>query len=242
MTKKYNKYKIVLTKSDGSKKKISTSAVKQYSYKNMLEEYKKVRDGITNDIIQIDFVGVKDDSEGILFTKEYEVKDNNKYSKTTSVEQLIQEAKTIFDILSKKKEYHGQMQSVYEKKSNMLLHQVETIDKYEGNKELEKLRIMDELIKVRNDRRVNKDEHIKSIKIHNSIEKIKSELDGIKIPINTTEYKHLDKASTEKLIMKEVCYKNDKERIRLIKQFNKQYGKIVTDVENKKLICYNKAR
>lgn len=241
--KKYNQYKIILTKQDGSKKKISTSAIKKHSYRNMMEEYKKIRDNISNDIIQIDFIGVGEgENEGVLFTKEYEVKENNKYSKTASVEELVQQAKEIFDILAQKKEYHNQMKSIFDKQTNVLIHATETIDKYEGNIEQEKLRIMDELIRVRNARRVNKNEWIKSTKIHNSIEKIKSELDEIKIPIDTTEYKHLDKASTEKLIMKEVNYKTDKQRVSLIKQLNKQYGKVVTDEENKKIICYNKAR
>ena len=240
--KKYSQYKIILTTLDGSKKKISTSSIKKYSYSMMVDEYKKVRDSISNDVVKISFIGVNDTDEGILFTKEYEVKDNNKYSKTTSVEELIQQAKEIFDILSQKKEYHNQMKGVYDKQSNVLLHAIETIDRYDGDIEQEKLRIMDELIKVRSTRRINKNEWIKSTKIHMSIEKIKSELDEIKIPIDTTEYKHLDKASTEKLIMKEVFYKTDKERVHLIKQLNKQYGKIVTDEENKKIICYNKAK
>ena len=75
-----------------------------------------------------------------------------------------------------------------------------------------------------------------------NLDSIIDQFEKVIIPIDERDYKYLsNEIIEEKKIFKEYTYRSDKERLRIMKQIEGKYSKVVNDSVNNKLVCYNLA-
>lgn len=238
----YKLYKLKITNDEGIKDVRINKNVDCTSYKQMISFYKECKKRNENNSCTIDFVGVTaTGEENIMFSKTYcqEVNQDKELLKTT--DEIVGEVKHLLNLLDRKKEYHSGMLSVYDKRQDVQLHNIENLSKLTDK---EKLKVLEELEKTRKERRNNKNE-FKKIKVVDrivNIREINEIFDKIIIPVDEKEYTFLDeKQLEEKEIIKEIKFNSDKDRIHKMKQVQGRYAKVVVDSIAKKIICYNLA-
>lgn len=243
----YKSYKIRVTSDDGEKYIKLNGNVDTSSYKVMLEYYHMTKYKYQDEDCTIEMLGVyEDDTVGsVIFRKTsyQETVEDKEVLKPT--DDIVEEIKSLLELISRKNEYHNNMKSAFDKKQDVLLHKVETLNYLDPNKVNiidEKLKIIDELEKVRIDRRINKNEVRKLQYLHSKInlQQIIDRFAQIKIPIDTKDYEYVS-GNLEEHMIKEIKYSNDKQRINIMKQINGKYKKIVNDEIRKVLMCYNNA-
>lgn len=243
MARMYELYKLRITNDEGLKDVRMNKNVDCTSYKQMISFYKECKKRNENNSCTIDFVGVTaTGEENIMFSKTYcqEVNEDKELLKTT--DDIVGEIKHLLGLLERKKDHHSQMLSVYDKRQDVQLHNIENLSKLTDR---EKLKVLEELERIRKERRNNKNE-FKKLKVVDriiNIHEINELFDKIVIPIDEKEYKFLDeKQLEEKEIIKEIKYNSDKDRIHKIKQVQGKFAKVIVDSVNKKIICYNNSR
>lgn len=243
MARMYELYKLRITNDEGSKDVRVNKNVDCTSYKQMISFYNECKKRNMENNCTIDFVGVTaNGDENIMFSKTYcqEVNEDKELLKST--DEIVGEIKHLLVLLERKKDYHSQMLSVYDKRQDVQLHNIENLSQLTDR---EKLKVLEELERTRRERRSNKNE-FKKIKVVDKIINIRgiNELfDKIVIPIDEKKYTFLDeKQLEEKEIIKEIKYNSDKDRIHTMKQVQGKYNKITIDHANKKIICYNNSR
>lgn len=242
----YKEYKL---KVNGELLKLNGN-VDMTSYSNAVKVYKNTKDKyseVDEDTV-IELVGVNEDGTvgNTIYKKEFIKEENNNYELLKSTDDIVSEIAHLLILLEEKKEYHSVIQSALDKKENVKLHNIENISKFKGSKEdliKEKLKIFDEIESIRVERRFHKEEAMKLISLNRRIhiKDISDKFSKIEIPID----KNVEYLTEEKLdelcIIKEITYNSDKQRINLMKQIQNKYKKVVNDVKNSKLICYNLA-
>lgn len=242
MARMYKLYKLKITNDEGIKDVRINKNVDCTSYKQMISFYKECKKRNENNSCTIDFVGVTaTGEENIMFSKTYcqEFTQDKELLKTT--DEIVGEIKHLLSLLDRKKDYHSGMLSVYDKRQDVQLHNIENLSKLTDK---EKLKVLEELERTRKERRNNKNE-FKKIKVVDkiiNIHEINEVFDKIIIPIDEKEYTFLDeKQLEEKEIIKEIKFNSDKDRIHKMKQVQGKYAKVVVDSIAKKIICYNLA-
>ena len=243
----YKSYKIRVTNDDGEKYVKLNGNIDTSSYRAMLEYYHMTKYKYQEEDCTVEMLGVyEDDTIGsVIFRKTFYQETIEDKEVLKSTDDIVEEIKSLLELIDRKNEYHNNMRSAFDKKQDVLLHKVETLKSLNPNKVNiidEKLKIIDELEKVRIDRRINKKEANKLKYLHNKIDlqEVINKFAQIKIPIDTKEYKYVS-GNLEEHMMKEIKYDNDKQRINIMKQINGKYKKIVNDEVRKVLMCYNNA-
>lgn len=243
MARMYETYKLKITNDEGIKDVRVNKNVDCTSYKQMISFYKECKKRNENNSCTIDFIGVTaTGEENIMFSKTYCQEVNQDKELLRSTDSIVGEIKHLLGLLDRKKDYHNEMQSVLDKRQDVVLHNVEECGKLTDK---EKLKLLNSLEIIRKDRRFNKNE-LKKIRVVYKIvdiEKINELFDKIIIPIDEKEYTFLDeKQLEEKEIIKEIKFNSDKDRIHKMKQVQGKFNKIKVDSVNKKIICYNNSR
>lgn len=238
----YKRYKLKITTEDETKDVKINKSIDTTNYKIMMEFYRECKKRNEENDCVIDFIGITEDGlESIMFSKEYCKEANRDKELLIPTDQIVSEIKHLLGLLERKKEYHNEMLGSYDKRQQVILHNIEHI---QGVSDEEKLKVLSDLELLRKDRRFNKDE-FKKLNIVDRMVNIKNVVelfDKINIPIHEKDYKFLDKEELqEKEIITEIKYINEKQRVKIIKSINGKYDKIVNDSISKTLICYNKA-
>lgn len=241
----YKSYKIKVISDDGEKYIDFNKNIDTTSYNTVIKYYHMTKYKYQNKDCTVEMVGVYEDGTigSVIFSKTFskEVVEDKEILKST--DEIVSDIKSLLELLDRKNEYHNSMRSAFDKKQDVLLHKVETLSSINPNEVNivdEKLKIIDELEKVRVNRRINKNEARKLQYLHSKInlQEIINKFAQIKIPIDIKEYEYVS-GDIEEQMMKEIKYSNDKQRINIMKQINGKYKKIVNDETRKVLMCYN---
>jgi hypothetical protein len=240
--RKYSNYSIKVTYNNGDTEDITLKGINTSNYKEMLKVYNDVKEDHKNDSCIIDFVGVSDSGElGILFTKEIKVETNNTEKMKMTTEDILEEMNELLKVLQLKRKYYLNGLGERDKIKNDIEHEIEA---YEGNN-LGKIELFDRLQNAERDRREVKKElrfikYVESKEFHKQIKEIKINIDNFKKSSIKAKSKFVEGTIKEEYnIIKEVTYKNDRERINLMKQLKPKYDKAVVDEINKKITFYN---
>jgi hypothetical protein len=218
------------------------------SYKEMLQLYKQTKEQYINESVTIDFMGVSDDGQiNIFFSKKIvgqeEIKENTKPI------DLIKNIQENLDLLIKKETKTKGELGVWNKKQDITLHRIENFNKANFKNQIEinneKLNLFNNLEEIRLKRRAIKND-IKlfdlvesKIDIGKTLESLNNIINQYNSYINKVEYL-TDEKLEEKHIMKEVKYKNDKERLNLMKQLQGKYDRL--QYSGGIITCYNRSR
>lgn len=241
----YKSYKIKVINDDGEKYIDFNKNIDATSYNTIIKYYHMTKYKYQNEDCTVEMIGVYEDETigSVIFSKTFskEVVEDKEILKST--DEIVSDIKSLLELLDRKNEYHNSMRSAFDKKQDVLLHKVETLSSINPNEVNivdEKLKIIDELEKVRVNRRINKNEARKLQYLHSKInlQEIINKFAQIKIPIDIKEYEYVS-GDIEEQMMKEIKYSNDKQRINIMKQINGKYKKIVNDETRKVLMCYN---
>lgn len=241
----YKSYKIRVINDDGEKYIDFNKNIDATSYNTIIKYYHTTKHKYQDENCKVEMIGVHEDETigSVIFSKTFskEVVEDKEILKST--DEIVSDIKSLLELLDRKNEYHNSMRSAFDKKQDVLLHKVETLSSINPNEVNivdEKLKIIDELEKVRVNRRINKNEARKLQYLHSKInlQEIINKFAQIKIPIDTKEYEYVS-GDIEEQMMKEIKYSNDKQRINIMKQINGKYKKIVNDENRKVLMCYN---
>lgn len=248
MARKYEKYKITVKYLNGDTEDINLSGINTSNYSKMLEVYHRIKSTYADKAKTIDFVGVgQDGNMSIMFTKEI---------KPQGREELKQDIKDIMNNISKqlqlikdKNFYHHDLIDALNKKEDVKLHELESLEKIKFKSEIEKdkeiLRIGKELAEIRLERRWHKDQFamihkLQSNKVGNEEINFTHISNVFKFKDNKTQIKPLNMKVAEELkIYKEEIIKDKDKQMEKLK---KNYEKIVVDPVENKFICYNKAK
>lgn len=242
MARIYESYKLTITDDNGTRDVRMNKTVDNTKYKTMIGFYNECKKRNKDNDCEIRFVGVTaEGNENTMFSKIYCKEENHDKELLMSTDEIVGEIKHLLGLLERKKDYHHNMESVLDKRQDVLLHNIEECARLQDK---EKLVLINNLEKLRKDRRFNKNESSK-IRVVDKIVNINevSELfEKINIPINETEYKFLDeKELAEKEILEEIKFSSDKDRIHKMSQIQGKYDKVFVDHANKVIIAYNKS-
>lgn len=242
----YSSYKIRVINEEGEKYIKLNGNIDETSYSTMLKYYHMTKYKHQEEDCTIDLVGVYEDGSigSVIFSKTFCKEVNNDKDLLRPIDEIVEEVKNLLELLNRKNEYHNNMYSAYNKKQDVLLHKIETIKSFEGDKNEvveEKLRIISDLEQVRHDRRFNKEEMKKlqivdkKVGLKNIIEKFSL----IEIPIQVDDYEYIGNKDLQEKIIKEIKYNSEKQRINIVSQVQHKYSKIINDEARKTLVCYN---
>ena len=243
----YRSYIIRVISEDGEKYIKLNGNIDTTSYSTMTKYYHMTKDKHQDEDCKVEMVGAYDDGTigSIIFSKTFckEVIEDKDLLKST--DEIVDEIKSLLEILDRKNEYHNNMRGAFDKKQDILLHKIENIKSLNVSEEAlieEKLKIINDLEEVRHNRRIHKNENRKLQSLYSKVN-IQEMLNKFsqKIPSDIKNYKYID-GDLEEQMMKEIKYKSDKQRINIMKQINGKYKRIVNDETRKVLMCYNHAR
>lgn len=244
------KYQIIITYINGDEEEVQyKEGINQSSYTQMREFYKnEIKEQYKDDknVITIEFVGVTEDKElKILWTKEI-----NKIVKDDIVEMLgkdprclINKAKLIMETLKEQNKYFHDKRDMCEKRRDTLLKELLLSDNVG---DIKKQRDLEN--RVTQKIKANEKER-KAVKAYYSdIQQILREIDVdsiIDVLKPFARERNLHGCDKEKpleykdRVEKEVTYKTDKERIRLLKKFKNKFDKNKIDPIRKTILFYN---
>ena len=242
----YKSYKIRVINEDGERYIKLNGNVDTTSYSTMTKYYHMTKHKHQDEDCKVEMVGAYDDGTigSIIFSKTFckEVIEDKDLLKST--DEIVDEIKSLLEILDRKNEYHNNMKGAFDKKQDILLHKIETIKSLNVSEEAlieEKLKIINDLEEVRHNRRLHKNENRKLQSLYSkiNIQEIINKFSQ-KIPSDIKNYEYID-GELEDQMMKEIKYKSDKQRINIMKQINGKYKRIINDETRKVLMCYNHA-
>ena len=242
----YKSYKIRVINENGERYIKLNGNVDTTSYSTMTKYYHMTKHKHQDEDCKVEMVGAYDDGTigSIIFSKTFckEIIEDKDLLKST--DEIVDEIKSLLEILDRKNEYHNNMKGAFDKKQDILLHKIETIKSLNVSEEAlieEKLKIINDLEEVRHNRRLHKNENRKLQSLYSkiNIQEIINKFSQ-KIPSDIKNYEYID-GELEDQMMKEIKYKSDKQRINIMKQINGKYKRIVNDETRKVLMCYNHA-
>lgn len=249
--RKYENYKIIVTYDNGDKEEINYKGINTSSYKDMLNLYNEVKEKYSDRCVVIDFVGVGENGNlSVFWTKKIDNKiEEESIESKTSIE-LIESMKSILETLRKKETNMRDKLGVVNKEQDIQLHKIENFNKNtfvnESDVILEKIRIFDELERIRHERRQVKNEEVlfKDLLGRFNVKELIEKTGGVICHYNKLINKNnnVEYFSDEKLeeleIIKKVKYRTERERISLITQLKPKYDKVY--YEKGEVICYNR--
>ena len=218
------------------------------SYKKTLKKYKEVKQNYKGKNVDISFIGVVDGETKVYFTK-----------RSNPNEDILEKINTLIDTMHEcSKELRNTLQQISDKtalldkqKSNVQHLLIESVDAYTIS-DSDKVKAFDEYRTYTLERRdmkqlnylykaLSKQVGELSNKIHNVRQSYDSQIDfNVKITQDLIENEESEYRDVH--LIREYSYDNFKQRINLMKQLDKKFDKIVNDVDNNKLLCYNKCR
>ncbi|HDK7314211.1 TPA: hypothetical protein PTV97_003347 [Clostridium botulinum] len=261
--RKYQEYSIKITYLNGDTEDINYKGINTSNYNDMLNLYRDIKEKYQDESVIINFLGKTDKGElGILFqkkiiNKDAELKEYAEKVVNTEIEDIIKDIYNSFKLLNDKRKYSNEQINICNKKQDILLHKIEHFNNELGNEI--KISIFDNIQAIRIQRRKLKEDlenltNFNGMLCHyenkvnkrlttEQVEKILTKaLESIQ-KINNKQYDFLTDEKVEELkIMKEVRYKKQTERVKLMQQLKKEFDKIYCDESKMKIICYNKAK
>lgn len=253
MCRKYEEYKIKITYLNGDTEELNYKGINTSNYKEMLKLYKDIKEQYKEESVVIDFLGITNTGElGILFTKEIKGKDYlDKQELEMTEEEILKDIQRKMTLLYKRKDETINKLNAVNKKQDILLHQIESLPSKTNNNI--KIKMLNELQEIRKNRR-----YLKNKK--NDLTSLNIIIDNFKIlsNINTLTKYILDKKQKSVLqeqqfnfdkiekvekrfnVIKEIKYRNFRERVNLIKQLTPKYDKVYYDDSKMTVTCYNK--
>lgn len=262
--RKYQEYSIKITYLNGDTEDINYKGINTSSYKDMLNLYRDVKEKYQDESVTIDFIGATDKGElGILFQKKIITEDTalKEYAEKVTnikVEDIIKNIYSNFKMLNDKRKYSHEQISICDKEQDILLHKIECFNNELGNNEI-KTSIFDNIQDIRIKRRRYKNDLDNCGKLNGKLynyinqkndrlttDKTENLLSQVLESIQKTNNKQYDFLTDKKVeelkIMKEVRYKTQTERVKIMQKLKKEFDKIYCDESKMKIVCYNKAR
>ncbi len=251
--RKYENYELMITFLNGDTEKIKLNGVNTNNYKEVLEVYKNIKEQYQDQSVTISFTGISSNGEiGILFTKKIVSKETKQKEyadkvANTSVDDMLGNLKDDIKLIIDKYNRRCEQYSILDKSENIQLHKIESFNEIKWDSKeaetLEKIKIFDTIQEITRKRRVVKRDiaAIQKIKTIIKLDEVYKSLDKIKTN-NDKKYTYLSDEKVEEFkIMKEVTYKNFKERVKLIGELSKEFDKVYFDDHSMKITCYNRA-
>lgn len=245
--RKYTSYKVSITKTNGFSEDINMKGINNTSYKDMLEVYNSIKEQYANRSCIIEFIGVngKDEEMKVIFSKSINIENNEEKIKIKAKDMAKEINKLLDDtkkLIKNNKKQNAKLLGGTNKKLDMNLHTMQSnkLNKIHETNE-EKLNRYDEISILRIDRMNYKNEisELNILKnILDSTEQLQKDLkDFIKSKHKKINFS--EESLKEYYIIKEEFYKTDKQRIKLMSEWENKYKKVVVDEVNKKIIAYN---
>ena len=248
--KKFIQYKVEVYNLEGTKQTVSTKNTKTNDYKAMLEVYRETKKASVGKDCVIKFKGITKKGEvGCLFTKENKSEEtlnairNAKLANNTTVGEILNIVKNAEESFKMRKKLLEDQGLLCNKRIDTILHNLEC-DTYDT--EESKLEVVDELIKIRKQRRDIKDEcsaidYMKQTKLINFVEKTK--IDNALNWIDKNKVKRVNKQKViretgYKYAPRIYVYNTELEKNNLVKQLEKRYDRVMLDSNNKEITCY----
>lgn len=245
--RKYQYYEIkVINNIDLSEENITImdkEKIDKSNWKQMLEKYREIKEEYKGQYVTIKFLGVSNNSTvKIIHEKVYS-------QKIDTLSDLINHLDVLINQFKNRNKHLSEMQGVYDSKQQSLLHYIGAMhgkDIYEmtDKDKIDRLIVFNELQANYFDRRENKNEInlLKSIKDKGllvSLINVNRALNETKEKIYLSNIKKFKESKKEPLnnknkFIKEIPYKNFKDRIKIMKELEQKYEKITYD-ENKKI-------
>lgn len=248
--RKYNEFKIEVEFLNGDIEEINYKSYDTKSYKQMMELYKETRETYSDTSCKIKFKGISEEGElGVLFikeikTKDQELKEEAEYIENTSVEVLLENALKLSNIINNEKK----------RAINLTISEIDkkisSINHHAGNKKYttseEKIIAMDELANLNEKRRCCKDDRAFFNLFHNQKkykfireDEIKEAIEWLKIQRLKKEIKTENDDYEKKYKVEKIKYKNEKERLRIMRKLEGKYDNVNVDRRNMEITYYN---
>lgn len=243
---KYNNYKIEVVHNLTKNKEVINSE-DSTNYTNMISLYKKVKERFLSEDVIINFVGVNESEERIIFKKI----NNTNQVRSKKIKNLIDTIVECSEELEKEIRNVFSDKALLEKeKSNVRHLMIESI-KADSIEDKTKIEAFDEFRSVLLKKRdldiihnicyLSNNDTKEIVKRINKISKTYDEKIRLSHKI-TLDLLEEDSKFRDTHMIKEYPYKNDKERINLMKQLQSKYDKIINNEDRKILSCYNKCK
>lgn len=231
--RKHVKYMVVVNCINGDKQEFNFDGINM-KYREMLNRYSEVKEKFGNDkdVLNIQFIGITKDKEiNVIYTKEVS-KENNKLDFVNEENPAIAILNNLKFMRNNSKSYCD-INDFYDDIQIPLLHEFEN---FEYN-DLSAVELTNKIIKIRKDRRINKNKKIAIDELNNSIYK----LDNL-----ITKFEYINNLWTgnvtcsEKAIKKysrmhdyhEVKYNSENERLFLLEKLKQEGWNTVIDLRN----------
>ena len=233
--KKFAYYKVIIEYQDGKKRDITEDT----DYKNMLKNYRDIKKAYSNKKCKLSFIGIKNNNESEILWEKNTLKED-----VPTLEVIEKNIKSISDMIYSIDYNTKGTTDALNKKQDIILHKIECVEASDltgENLENEKLKLMDELIKVREERREIK--YLDTLK--NDIQGMTDRIDNIQEKIlkiqktkqNFHSYNKINNTKSQQL--QELKYRNDEQKNNIYNLFETMFAKVVIDELNKKVIGYN---
>lgn len=256
MSRKYQSYEIKVVYQNGDLENISIlneTEVDKTSYKEMMRVYLEIKDTYKDKNCNIEFLGSSENGtlDAVLFIKENKEKKTDTIKNNNPIDKALKDLDIAINNIKQRKIFVTDMLSVLEKKQDFLLHKIETLDD-------EGIKIQSETITrlirdLRHDRRDFKNEkrifeEIDEKGISGNLNSALHLIDGMHIDkivkmseiIAEQAKETYSEPVEENKLIKEIRYKNQRERINLVSQLKPKYDKVVVDELNWTITCFNK--
>lgn len=216
------------------------------NYNLTMQLYREIKEDYTSANVTINFICITDEERRTLFTKKNREIENNKKDLKLLIETLYDTAKELENKLTN---IYDNMQIMDKKKSGLEHLLIEAID-VETLDDVKKIETFNKLREVTLERRdykvLNQVKNLIAGDVQSIKERSNKMLDDYEQTVNKNSSILNDLIFNDESKLKEVHtikelrYKNHKERINIMKQINGKYDKVVNDENKKVLMCYNK--
>lgn len=241
---KYNTYAIEIIHLNGNKQ--LREAEDNTSYNSTIALYHEVKEQYIDKDVVINFVGLTVENEqGLIFSKKNTIIEGERKSIKNLMTTILEASKQ----LQEQYRIIGDKESYYDKKKSNIDHLfIEAVDIEELTDE-EKINIFNEIRDVNLMRRDYKILNNIRANTHNDVNYIVQKAQNIlneydkHIQKNSNKLKDLikrDAKRTEVHLIKEIPYKDFKDRMKIMNEITKDYDKVIHFPERKVIACYNK--
>ena len=218
------------------------------SYKATLTKYKEAKQNYKGKNVDISLIGIVDDKTKVYFTKKCNPNEDVLEKINTLIDTMENSAKELIDTLQ---QISDKASLLDKQKSNVQHLMIESVNAYTLS-ESDKIKAFDEYRKFYLERRdikqlfylykaLNKDVSELYSRICSVRNGYESQIDfNTKITLDLIENENSEYKDVH--LIREYPYDNFKQRLNLMKQLDKKFDKIINDVDNNKLLCYNKCR
>lgn len=238
--RKFNKYQVIVEFLNGEVEVFSELS----SYSQSLNKYNEAKKKFKKYTCKVRFLGINDRETKELYCKNIITEDLKIHEQMLSIanndlETLLLEAKELNKRIEDRCNHVNSMVGKVDKEENIELHKIELLSSNENetiDDVEEKLKILNNIQRIRADRRSLKNESYYISKF----KKQDDELINIGLinyilgEINSSKNNHKNCGS-----MKKFKYKGFKERMRLVRDLEKRYDRVVINEKKMEICCYN---